>query len=320
MTGASERVRALAFHARPAEIKPLLAAESRFDWRFVSTPADVGLALRGHRPEVVFSLKTSLFPGAAHAMAMDDRGVRWFHVAGAGTDHIDRLRREGLHVTDSRGVLAPFLAEREMAGLLHLTTGMAGTLAAQGAGRWEPTRFRALAGREVLVVGAGHTGAAFARRVGSFGCVVRGVRASGEPRPEFHTMHRPGELDELLPRADVLALHVRLDERTRGMFGARRLGLLPPGALLLNASRGPVVVERDLPAALEGNLAGAWLDVFEEEPLPPESPLWRHPRVLVSPHHADQVDDFPAHFARHFLELSAAWLADPGARSSTDPA
>lgn len=302
--------RALALHSAPEEIEAVLAPDPRFEWAFASAPGEVEAALRAHRPEVVFSIKQSTFPGPAHVPAVLDPGVRWFHVAGSGTDHVDGHLRPDQRLTTGRGVLAPFLAERAMAGLLHLVTGMDAMRAAAAEARWAPTRFRPLAGRRVLVVGAGEIGEAFAHRVRPFGCRVVGIRASAEMRPGFDEMHGPEALDELLPAADVLALHVRLDERTRGLIDRRRLALLPEGALLLNASRGAVVEEAALPAALEAGLAGAWLDVFEQEPLPETSPLWRHPRVLVSPHQADQVDDFPARFARHFLGLPAE---DPAA-------
>ena len=296
--------RALALHSAPEEIREVLSRAQDLEWAFVSTPGDVLPALESQRPEVVFSLKQSSFPGPAHVPAILDPGVKWFHVAGSGVDHVEAHLRPDQRLTSGRGVLAPFIAERAMAGLLHLVTGMDAMRAAAARARWSPARFRSLAGRRVLVVGAGQAGAAVAQRVRPFGCHVTGVRASGVMRPGFDAMHGPDDLDALLPEADVLALHVPLDQRTWGLIDARRLDLLPEGALLLNAARGAVVDETALPAALEGPLAGAWLDVFEEEPLPASSPLWRHPRVIVSPHHADQVLDFPARFAEHFLGLA----------------
>lgn len=322
MSGAdpSTPVHALALCDRPGEVAPVLEALEGWRWSYAAAPDEVRPALDARRPSVVFSIKHAGFPGPAHLPAYLEPGVRWFHVGGAGTDHLDGHLRGGVRLTTSAGVLAPFLAERALAGLLHLVTGMGPQLAAQAERRWAPTRFRPLAGRRVLVVGAGATGAAFARRVRAFGCEVTGVRASGAPREGFDRMFGPGELDRLLGEADVLSLHVRLTPATRHLIDGRRLGLLPEGALLLNAARGAVLEEGALPAALEGGLAGAWLDVFEEEPLPATSPLWHHPRVLVSPHHADQVEDFPARFARHFVELARrGGPADPGAPPAADP-
>ena len=99
----------------------------------------------------------------------------------------------------------------------------------------------------------------------------------------------PERLDELLPLVDILVLALPLNEMTRGLVDARLLGKLKPGALLVNVARGPLVVTDDLVAALgEKHLAGAVMDVTDPEPLPPESPLWEMPQVIITPHVAGQ--------------------------------
>ena len=145
-----------------------------------------------------------------------------------------------------------------------------------------------------------------ARRARAMGMGVLGVSRSGVAREGADEMHGPEALHELLPRADVLSIHVPLTPETRGRIGVEELALLPEGALVLNAARGAVLSEGGLLGALEQNVAGAWLDVFEQEPLPEVNPLWHHPRILLSPHCADQVEDFPARFAARFRDL---WLA-----------
>lgn len=281
----------------------LLAACPGLDWAIAAAPAEVPHQLEQHQPEVVFSIKHSGFPGPAHALAARHPSVRWFHVGGAGREHLGAIR-EDLRVTDSAGVLAPFLAERALAALLALSTGLRGLLEYQRESRWRPTRFRSLSGRTLVSVGAGHTGTAFAEVAAPLGVRVVGVRREETAaHPPFAEMHGARALDELLPRADILSLHVRLNAETRGLVDARRLALLPEGAVVLNASRGPVLDETALLDAMGANVAGAWLDVFAEEPLPASSPLWSHPRVVVTPHCADQVDNFPRRFAERFAEL-----------------
>ncbi len=103
-------------------------------------------------------------------------------------------------------------------------------------------------------------------------------------------------IDDILPRVEILVLAAPLNEHTHGMIDARRLALLPRGATLINVARGPLVVEKDLIAALEsGHLAGAGLDVTDPEPLPIESPLWAMPNVIITPHvggqAASRIDD-----------------------------
>ena len=139
-----------------------------------------------------------------------------------------------------------------------------------------------------------------------------GVRRTHiEARPPFDEMHPAGALDELLTRADVLSLHVRASQETRGLIGSERLALLPEGALVLNSARGSLLDENALLRALDGNVAAAWLDVFSAEPLSAASPLWSHARVLVTPHSADQVEDFPRRFAEHFVMLWQRSISGP---------
>jgi len=299
-------VRALLLHTAPGEVMDVLRACPGLEWAAATSAGEVQARLVEHDPEVVLSIKTSEFPGPAHAAALEWGSVRWFHVGGSGHDHLPAWDPARVTVTDSAGVLAPFLAERALAGLLALATGLPEHMREQARARWSPTRFRPLAGRTLLVVGLGRTGAELARRARALGMSVLGVRASGAPHPDADEVHRPEALRDLLPRADVLSLHVRLTPETTGLVGAPELALLPRGALVLNAARGAVLGEGALLEALERNVAGAWLDVFEEEPLPEVNPLWRHPRILVTPHCADQAEDFPARFAARFREL---WVA-----------
>ncbi|MEM9379410.1 MAG: NAD(P)-dependent oxidoreductase [Planctomycetota bacterium] len=295
--------RALLLHSRPEEVMHVLAACEGLEWAAATRAEEVGPALERHDPEVVFSIKTSRFAGSAHATALSARSVRWFHVGGSGRDHLGSWDADRVTVTDSAGVLAPYLAERAMSGLLALSTGLLDQVRAQAERRWDPTRFRPLAGRTMAVLGVGHTGGEVARLARALGMRVLGIRGSGAARPHVDEMFGPDGLDDVLPRADVLSIHLRLDRSTRRAIDLAALARLPEGAIVLNAARGAILDAEALLVALERNVAGAWLDVFDTEPLPPESPLWSHPRVLVSPHCADQVEDFPRRFAERFAAL-----------------
>lgn len=295
--------RALLLHADPGEVSEVLARCEGLEWAAATSQDEVMPALERHDPEVVFSIKTSAFAGNAHATALSWNGVRWFHVGGSGRDHLGGWDPERVTVTDSAGVLAPFLAERAMAALLAIATGQVDLWREQASGRWAPSRFRPLAGRTLLAVGVGHTGGALARLGRALGLRVVGVRASGAPHPDVDEMHEPSALPDLYARADVLSLHVRLTGETQRLVDAEALSRLPEGAIVLNASRGGALDADALIGALDRNVAGAWLDVFDVEPLPPESALWSHPRVLVTPHCADQTHDFPRRFAERFETL-----------------
>jgi len=115
--------------------------------------------------------------------------------------------------------------------------------------------------------------------------------------------------DELFARADVLTIHTRLSDRTRGLVGARELGLMKPTAVLVNTSRGPIVDEDALLEALhKGTIAGAALDVYAKEPLPRDHPLREAPRTLLSPHLGYVTTGTYEVFFRDAVEDVAAWL------------
>ncbi|QDV06272.1 Glyoxylate/hydroxypyruvate reductase A [Planctomycetes bacterium Poly30] len=306
---ASEPQPALLLHSDPSELMVVLEACPGLRWRAASSGPEVLAALEAHRPTVVFSLKHSGFPGDEHRPAIMAPSVRWFHVGGSGVDHLAGYDWSRVTMTTCAGVLAPFLAERAAAALLYLSTRLDETVRSTAERRWEPTRFASLQGKTAVIVGAGAAGTELALRLRPFGLRLVGVRASGEPHPAFDEMHGPGALAELLPRADVLSLHVPLNAATRHLIGQAELERLPAGAILLNSARGAVLEERALPGALDRGLGAAWLDVFEVEPLPVSSPLWSHPRVLITPHQADQVGDYPMRFARRFAELWAELTA-----------
>jgi phosphoglycerate dehydrogenase-like enzyme len=121
---------------------------------------------------------------------------------------------------------------------------------------------------------------------------VLGMRRGTEPVVGLDEQYTPDRLHEMLPRCDYLVITAPLTEQTRGMIGAKQLALLPPGAGLVNVGRGGIVDEHAVASAVaHGRLGGAFLDVFPEEPLPPDSPLWDTPGVVVTPHVAGERTD-----------------------------
>jgi phosphoglycerate dehydrogenase-like enzyme len=160
-------------------------------------------------------------------------------------------------------------------------------LARQAEGRWarDGAVGTVLRGRTLGVVGLGTIGTEVARRAAAFGMRVWGVRRSGAPVAGVDRVVAPDRLDEVLRLADYLALTLPLTPETRGLIGARELALLPRGAFVVNVGRGGLVDETALAEAIAaGRLGGAGLDVFEQEPLPASSPLWRLPGVIITPH------------------------------------
>ena len=243
--------------------------------------------------------------------------LRWVQAFSAGTDlHVyqDMLAR-GLLLTSAAGASAPTVAQTAVAGLLALARGFPRIVAAQRRREWRPlsrdgAEPRDLAGQTALVVGTGPIGQEVGRLCRALGLRTVGVRrnaAAGAP-PGFDEAAGFADLSEKLPRADWLVLACPLTATTRGFIDAEALALLPPGAHLVNVARGGVVVEADLLAALEsGRVAGAFLDVFTAEPLPPDSPFWDLPNVIVSPHSAAASDGLAERVAAVFCENLGRW-------------
>ena len=153
--------------------------------------------------------------------------------------------------------------------------------------RWEELPAPDTASRRVGILGLGELGGAAAAALLALGFPVMGWSRAPKRLPGVECLHGPAGLDTLLGRSDVLVCLLPLTPETRGILDRRAFGLLPRGAYLLNAARGGHVVQEDLLAALgNGQVAGAALDVFEPEPLPPDHPFWAHPRVVMTPHAA----------------------------------
>jgi phosphoglycerate dehydrogenase-like enzyme len=146
-----------------------------------------------------------------------------------------------------------------------------------------------LAGKTVLIVGYGSIGAAIEARLAPFGVNVLRIARTAREQPKVSGI---GELNELLAVADVVVLIVPLTEETRGMVGAGEIARMKPGALLVNAARGPVVVTDALVAALNEHRIRAALDVTDPEPLPPGHPLWSAPNCLITPHIGGSTPEF----------------------------
>ena len=183
-----------------------------------------------------------------------------------------------------------------------------GTLELQGERRWLHRESLRIAGTRACVVGAGPIGIAIAGTL-----MALGVQVAIVGRTARKGMHAIGDLDRLLARSDWAVCAAPLTDETRGMFDARRFGMMQPSTHFINVGRGPLVVEADLVAALEKRwIAGAALDVFEREPLPADSPLWEVPGLLVSPHMSGDTVGWRDELGVQFVEFTSG--GRPGSR------
>lgn len=312
-----------------AEEAPVVSAElARLcpGERFVlaSNGGDLARLLSEETPEAAFLIRSNAFAMADYLVLRDAPSLRWLHNGGSGYEHLldgggwDPAR---LVVTNSTGVLAPFLADTCMAAILAFNQDIFGHLARQKTKTWGRTSFPALAGQVLLIAGAGAIGTQLALRAKAFGLHVIGIRRNAAEVPEgYDEMHPPGALMDLLPRADIVSSHLRLDPSTAGIFDARAFAAMKEGALFMNTGRGGLVVEQDLMAGLAAGRPGrAYLDVFAEEPLPPDNPLWDCPNLLISPHSSDGVEDWELRFTRFFAANLAAWRSGAKLRNIVNP-
>ena len=214
--------------------------------------------------------------------------LRWVARAGAGIDNIDAAaaRERGIGVLNVPGANAVAVAELVFGLLLSLFRQLPAADSSLKRGEWDKSRFkgRELRGKTIGIVGLGKIGRAVAQRAGAFEmkCVGCDPLLSDDTMRDFGI--EPLSLSDLLPRAEILTLHIPLTQETMGLIGAREISRLPRGAVLVNAARGGLVDEAAVLAALEqGQLSGAVFDVFAEEP-PVASALMKREDVVVSPH------------------------------------
>jgi phosphoglycerate dehydrogenase-like enzyme len=213
--------------------------------------------------------------------------LRMVFVNAAGVDGLAPFDWLPPHVVlvNNSGTHAPKAGEYIAMAALMLAARMPAMVAAQHAGAWRPVFAPTLAGRRVSIVGTGDLGAAGARTLRALGVTVTGVRTRAEPHPDFASVAAVADLDDVLARADIVVLACPLTPATLRLLDRRRLGLLPPGAGVVNLGRGRLIDQEALCDLLEsGRLGGAVLDVTDPEPLPAGHRLWTTPNVVVTPH------------------------------------
>ncbi len=231
--------------------------------------------------------------------------LEWVHCDHSGLNASARpeVIASGLLVTGSAGRAAPALAQHIFFMALALTYDVIGLVEMKQKHIWRGLpgwgERRGLWGKTIGIIGLGSTGrqtAALAKSIGMRVLAYRKAVSTGEPNVDkIFCADRGDGIDEILAASDVLALCIRLTDATHHMIGARELKLMKRSAYLINMARGPVVDEAALVRALhDGTIAGAGLDVFEQEPLPPDAPIWDAPNTIITPHMTAEMPDLQA--------------------------
>ncbi len=239
--------------------------------------------------------------------------LRWIQSSAAGLDHclVPAVVESDIIVTSASGVLANQVADHTMALLAGLLRNLPTFFRAQEKREFIRRPTRDLHGARIGIVGLGRNGRRLAEVLSAFRTTIVATDWFPVNKPPHVAELLPADaVDEILPRIDILILAAPLTNQTRGMINARRLALLPRGAVVINVARGQLVVTEDLVAALEsGHLAGAGVDVVDPEPLPRESKLWSQPNVIITPHvggqAATRIDDMTNFFCNNLTRYLA---------------
>ena len=226
------------------------------------------------------------------------KNLKWIHSRSAGLDSLlfPALVESPVPLTNGRGVFSQSLGEFALAGALFFAKDFPRMIRNQKAGRWEPFDVQEIRGKTMGIVGYGDIGRAAAERAKCMGMRVLALRrnpalSTGDPAVDhvygFDALHR------MLPECDYVVAAAPLTPETKSLIGAPEFALMKKTAIVMNVGRGPVIHEPAMIGALEsGQIRGAALDVFTEEPLPEGHPFYKMENVLLSPHCADNTDDW----------------------------
>ncbi|MEX2275268.1 MAG: D-2-hydroxyacid dehydrogenase [Actinomycetota bacterium] len=296
------------------------AANDRVELLTAADPEEVGAAIA--RADAIFAWRpeATLLEAAWGAAGR----VRWLQSASAGVDSLlfPALVRSDVVVTNARGVFDEGMAEYTLGLMLCFAKDFAGTLDRQRHAEWKYRYSEPLAGTRLLVVGAGSIGRAVGRLARACGMHVEGIARSSRAADDvFEWVGEARELLDRLPHADYVVNVLPHAPHTDRLFGTEAFAAMRSSARFVNVGRGGTVDEQALIHALEtGGLAGAALDVFTEEPLPEDSPLWGMNNVIVSPHMSGDLVGWERAVVDVFLDNLDRWLRGESLHNVVDKA
>jgi phosphoglycerate dehydrogenase-like enzyme len=265
------------------DIEPRLPSDVTYvrvdsDGNFEGDPQEAEVYVNG------FKLKNTTL----HTVLATAPKIRWQHTPSSGVNHIltPTFLKHDIVLTNGSGVHAIPMAEFVLNFMLYHAKKSQKLQELQISHYWYKWfEIEELYNKTLLIIGTGSIGREIALRAKAFGMQIWGSRRHPEPLPNFDKIVGANEWRTLLPQADYVVIATPLTPETKGLIDAEALRLMRPNAYLINIARGAIIDESALLTALgEGWIAGAGLDTFETEPLPPESPFWSLPNVFVTPH------------------------------------
>ncbi len=293
----------------PGEAPPpgIEAVQARAEVRFACDEQTLRDTLPGTDVMMVTDFRTEALEAAWPAA---DR-LQWIHATSAGVDALmfPALTKGNVVVTNARGIFDRTIAEYVLCSILMFAKDFPQSIRLQLNREWKHRDTERAEGKQVLVVGAGSIGRQIGRLVKAIGMQPHGIaRTPRREDPDFVAVHGNDQIYDQLSHADYVVIAAPLTPQTEGLFDSKAFAAMKKSARLINIGRGPIVKTDDLIKALEdGEIAGAALDVFEEEPLPEDHPLWQRDNVIMTAHMAGDFIGWKRALTDQFLENFDRW-------------
>ncbi|WP_372958428.1 D-2-hydroxyacid dehydrogenase [Marinobacter sp.] len=293
----------------PGEPEPpgIDAVRARGEVRLAWDEETLREALPGSRVMMVTDFRTEALEAA---WPTADK-LEWIHATSAGVDALmfPALIDSDVTVTNARGIFDRSIAEYVLCTMLMFAKDFPRSMRLQAGHKWKHRDTERAEGREVLIVGAGSIGRQIARLARAVGMNPHGVaRRARSGDDDFVAVHANEQLFDQLAVADFVVIAAPLTPQTEGLFDQKAFAAMKKEARLINIGRGPIVNTKDLIDALnKGEIAGAALDVFEEEPLPEDHPLWEMGNVILTPHMSGDFIGWRRALTDQFLENFDRW-------------
>jgi phosphoglycerate dehydrogenase-like enzyme len=293
----------------PGEPEPpgIEAVRARGEVRLAWDEKTLRESLPGSRVMMVTDFRTEALEAA---WPTADK-LEWIHATSAGVDALmfPALIDSDVTVTNARGIFDRSIAEYVLCTMLMFAKDFPRSMRLQAGHKWKHRDTERAEGREVLIVGAGSIGRQIARLARAVGMNPHGIaRRARSGDEDFVAVHANEQLFDQLEVADFVVIAAPLTPQTEGLFDQKAFAAMKKEARLINIGRGPIVNTRDLIDALnKGEIAGAALDVFEEEPLPEDHPLWEMGNVILTPHMSGDFIGWRRALTDQFLENFDRW-------------